>query len=75
MLAIIGDQVTQFEKEKARLATLQQWIGKKLANELVGAQLTGQGDDLGEYEICRKEIGSLATQSNETLEASQAEVI
>ena len=32
LLAIIGDQVTQFEKEKTRLATLQQWIGMKLAN-------------------------------------------
>jgi len=41
LLAIIGDQVTQFEKEKTRLATLQQWIGMKLANQLAGAQLSG----------------------------------
>ena len=30
---------------------------------------------MGEYEVCRKEVLELATQSNETLEASQAEVI
>ena len=76
LLAVIGDQVTQFEKEKTRLSTLQQWITKKLANELSEAQASGAaGSDLGEYEICRKEIAELATQSQETLEASQAEVI
>ena len=64
MLAVIGDQVTQFEKEKTRLSTLQQWITKKLANELSEAQASGAaGSDLGEYEICRKEIAELATQS------------
>ena len=62
------------EKEKTRLSALQQWIGKKLGGELDGAVASGEGP-LGEYEVCKKEILSLASQSNETLEASQAEVV
>lgn len=62
------------EKEKTRLTALQQWIGKKLGGELDGAVASGEGP-LGEYEVCKKEILSLASQSNETLEASQAEVV
>jgi len=50
---------------------LQQWITKKLANELSAGEASGEaGSELGSYEICRKEITELATQSNETLEAS-----
>ena len=72
---MIGDQVVQLEKEKAKLTTLQQWTQKKLGNELEASLASGQAADLGEYEICRKEITELATQPNETLEASQAEII
>jgi len=49
---------------------LQQWITKKLANELDESLASGQAENLGEYEICKKEIVELAAQSNETLEAS-----
>ena len=48
---------------------------KKLSNELDATIADGSAADLGAFEICRKEITSLATQSNETLEASQAEIV
>lgn len=35
----------------------------------------GSAANLGDYEVCKKEVLELASQSNETLEASQAEVI
>ena len=57
------------------MTTLQQWITKKLGNELDAGLASGQAESLGEYEICRKELLELATQSNETPEASQAEVV
>ena len=63
------------EKELTRLTMLQQWITKKLANELDESLASGQAENLGEYEICKKEIVELAAQSNETLEASQAQVV
>ncbi len=65
----------QLEKEKTKLATLQQWITKKQANALEADVAAGSAADLGEYEVCRKEIQELASQSAETLEASSAQVI
>ncbi len=75
LLAIIGDQIVQLEKEKTKLTTLQQWITKKQANALEAEVAAGSASDLGEYEVCRKEILELASQSAETLEASSAQVI
>jgi len=52
-LAVIGDQVTQLEKEKTRLTQLQDWIVKKQAGELEAGVAAGTSADLGAYEVCR----------------------
>ena len=74
LLAVIGDQVTQLEKEKTRLTSLQKWISKKQAGELEADVAAGTSADLGEYEVCRGQIAGLASQDTETLAASLAEL-
>ena len=74
LLAIVGDKVIQMEKESNRLALLQSWITKKLANELPENVAAGTGD-LGEYKTVEKEILELVSLTKETLEASLAEMM
>jgi len=69
LLAIIGDKINQMETESDRLALLQTWITKKLANELPENVAAGTGD-LGDFKRVEKEILELVPQTKETLEAS-----
>ena len=62
------------EKEGERLALLQTWITKKLANELPDNVASGTGD-LGEFKTVEKEILELVPLAKETLEASLAEMM
>ena len=74
LLAIIGDKISSMEKEGERLALLQNWITKKVANELPENVAAGTGD-LGEFKEVEKEILKLVPLAKETLEASQAEML
>lgn len=66
---MIGDKVEQMTTESERLALLQSWITKKLADQLPANVAAGTGD-LGEFKKVEKEILELVPQTKETLEAS-----
>ena len=62
------------ERESERLALLQSWTTKKLANELPDNVSNGTGD-LGEFEPVQKEILELVPLEKATLEASLQETM
>lgn len=57
------------------MIALQDWIDKKLTSQLSAGVAAGTDANMAEYEVCRTEIAGLASQTNETLEASLAELV
>jgi len=61
LLAIVGDKLQQMQAEQEKLKLLETWITKKLAGETPDAEA---------FKSVEKEIGELASQTNDALAAS-----